>query len=86
MGHPLTPDNLRINRSVERWLACNAGATALRHFGVDMIALREILHDRTVWRAGANEQRRDYRFRPDSAGAGSYGFGGRTQEYPYHNR
>jgi hypothetical protein len=52
--------------------ACDAGATALRHFVVDMVALRENLHDRTVRRAGADEQGRDYRVRPDLAGAGSY--------------
>ena len=42
----LTPDNLRFARSEQRRPACNAGATAAQHFGVDMVALRENVHDR----------------------------------------
>ena len=44
--------------------ACNADAIALRHFVVDMDALGENLHDRTVRRARANGQLRDCGIRP----------------------
>ena len=72
-GHPLTPGNLRIDPAASSdGAACNAGATAPWHFVVDVVALRENLHDRTVRRAGADEQGRDYRVRPDLPGAGSY--------------
>jgi hypothetical protein len=70
-GHPLTPENLRIDRREQRW-RCLQCAPAPRHFAVDMVALRENLHDRTVWRVGADEQGRDDRVRADLAGAGSY--------------
>ncbi|MGO9851610.1 MAG: hypothetical protein ACLPTM_08350 [Steroidobacteraceae bacterium] len=35
-----------MNKGSSDGAACNAGATALRHFVVDVIALNENLHDR----------------------------------------